>query len=52
VRHELDHGPISYEPLATEDIKDYYSKQQFIKENPTQAAHLLAPNQKKKGLVV
>ncbi|TNV87206.1 hypothetical protein FGO68_gene3803 [Halteria grandinella] len=50
VKHELDHGPVSYEPLAKvdqEDIKDYYKKQDIIKENPGQAAHLLAPNQKK-----
>jgi len=41
---------VSYEPLVKvdqEDIKDYYKKQDLIKENPAKAAHLLAPNQKK-----
>jgi hypothetical protein len=37
VKHELDHGPVSYEPLAKvdqEDIREYYKKQDIIKENP------------------
>ena len=55
VQRELVNGPDSYEPgilpVNHSEYNDYYKKQQFIKENPGQAAHLLPPNLKKKMAV-
>jgi len=45
-------GPDSYEPalhpLNPDDIKDYYEKQQLIKDKPHEAGHLIPSHIKNK----
>lgn len=53
MQRELVNGPDSYEPNLhphdPSDIKDFYEKQQIIKERPQEAGHLIPSHIKNKN---